>query len=60
MKRMNADIVAMLADAAIKAEQFELLEVLAGGSTPEELAAKARADTELWGPIFKAANIKPD
>jgi tripartite-type tricarboxylate transporter receptor subunit TctC len=38
--------------------RFEVLGVLASGSTPEELAAKARADTELWGPIIKAANIK--
>jgi tripartite-type tricarboxylate transporter receptor subunit TctC len=57
VKRMNADIVAMLGESAVKA-RFEVLGVLASGSTPEELAAKARADTELWGPIIKAANIK--
>jgi hypothetical protein len=31
---------------------------IASGSMPEELATKARADAELWGPIIKAANIK--
>jgi tripartite-type tricarboxylate transporter receptor subunit TctC len=59
VKRMNADIVAMLGESALKA-RFELLGVLPGGSTPEELAAKARADAELWGPIIKGANIKPE
>jgi hypothetical protein len=28
------------------------------GSMPEELAAKTRADTEMWAPIIKAANIR--
>jgi len=29
-----------------------------GGSTPEELGARMKAEAELWGPIIKAANIK--
>ena len=57
MKRMNADIVAMLGEPTVKA-RFETLGVIASGSTPGELAAKARADTELWAPIIKAANIR--
>jgi tripartite-type tricarboxylate transporter receptor subunit TctC len=57
VKRMNADIVAMLGEPTVKA-RFETLGVLASGSTPGELAAKARADTELWAPIIKAANIR--
>jgi tripartite-type tricarboxylate transporter receptor subunit TctC len=57
VRRMNADIVKMLGEPAVKA-RFEVIGVLASGSTPEELAAKARADTELWGPIIKAANIR--
>ena len=56
---MNADIVAMLAEPAVKA-RFELLGVVAAGSTPEELAVRARADTELWGPVIKGANIRPE
>jgi tripartite-type tricarboxylate transporter receptor subunit TctC len=56
VRKMNADIIAMLAEPAVKA-RFELLGVLASGSTPEELAAMARAETELWGPI-KAVGIK--
>ena len=57
VKRMNTDIVAMLGEPTVKA-RFETLGVLASGSTPGELAAKARADTELWAPIIKAANIR--
>jgi len=54
---MNRDVVAILDEPAAQV-RFELLGVLAGGSTPEELAAKARADAELWAPIIKAAGIK--
>jgi hypothetical protein len=28
------------------------------GSTPDELARHLRAETELWGPVIKAANIR--
>ena len=57
VRRMNADIVKIFGEPAVKA-RFEVIGVLASGSTPEELAAKARADTELWAPIIKAANIR--
>jgi hypothetical protein len=42
------DFVRMFGEPAVKA-RFEVIGVLASGSTPEELAAEARADTELWG-----------
>jgi tripartite-type tricarboxylate transporter receptor subunit TctC len=57
MQKMHADIQAVLDEAAIKS-RFEPLGVAVASSTPTELAARARADTELWGPIIKAANIK--
>jgi len=57
IKKMNADMVAMLSEAAIK-QKYEPLGVLAQGSTPAELAAKNEADAALWGPIIKEANIK--
>jgi len=47
----------MLGEPAVKA-RFEPLGVAVAGSTPAELAARARADAELWGPVIKAANIK--
>src|ERR1700730_437616 len=57
IKKMNADMVAMLNEPAIK-QQYDPLGVLAQGSTPAELAAKNEADAALWGPIIKAADIK--
>jgi tripartite-type tricarboxylate transporter receptor subunit TctC len=57
IKKMNADMIAMLSEPAIK-QKFEPLGVLAQGSTPAELVAKNQADAALWGPIIKEANIK--
>jgi tripartite-type tricarboxylate transporter receptor subunit TctC len=57
VKKMNADTVAMLGEPAVKA-RFETLGIVVRGSTPEELAVRARGDTELWGPIIKAGNIR--
>jgi tripartite-type tricarboxylate transporter receptor subunit TctC len=57
IKRINADMVAMLAKPAVK-EKFKPLGVEAQGSTPAELAAKNQGDAALWGPIIKEANIK--
>ena len=57
IKKMNADMVAMLSEPAIK-QKYEPLGVLPQGSTPAELAAKNQGDAALWGPIIKEANIK--
>jgi tripartite-type tricarboxylate transporter receptor subunit TctC len=57
ISKINADMVTILADSAIK-EKYKVLGVLAQGSTPAELAAKNKADAALWGPIIKEANIK--
>jgi tripartite-type tricarboxylate transporter receptor subunit TctC len=57
IKKINADMVTMLADPAIK-QKFEPLGVLAQSSTPEELAAKNAGDAKLWGPIIEEAHIK--
>lgn len=57
IKKMNADMIAMLSEPAIK-QKFEPLGVLAQGSTPAELVTKNQADAALWGPIIKEANIK--
>jgi len=59
VQKMHGDIVAMLDETAIKVK-FEPLGVAVASSTPAELAAKASADTDLWGPIIKAANIRPE
>jgi tripartite-type tricarboxylate transporter receptor subunit TctC len=40
--------------------RFEPLGVTVASSTPQELAARMKAEAELWGPIIKAANIRGD
>ena len=57
LRKMHADAVAVLADRALKAK-FEPLGVDVGSSTPETFTTLMRAESELWGPIIKAANIK--
>jgi tripartite-type tricarboxylate transporter receptor subunit TctC len=57
--KMHADVAKALGDPAVKA-RFEPLGVTVASSTPEELAARMRAEAELWGPIIKTANIKGD
>jgi len=34
--------------------------MVAVGSTPEELGAALKAETERWGPVIKQANISLD
>ena len=57
VQKVHADVVAMLGDSSVKAK-FEPLGLAIASSTPAELAARVRADAELWGPIIKAANIR--
>ena len=57
VQKMHADVAAALADPAVQA-RFEPLGVTVASSTPEELAARMKAEAELWGPIVKAANIR--
>jgi tripartite-type tricarboxylate transporter receptor subunit TctC len=57
VKKMSADTVKMLSDPAVKAK-YEPLGILAGGSTPEQLATMNTGDVAHWAPIIKSANIK--
>jgi tripartite-type tricarboxylate transporter receptor subunit TctC len=57
IKKINADMVTILADPAIK-QKFEPLGVLAQSSTPEALIARNATDAKLWGPIIEEALIK--
>jgi tripartite-type tricarboxylate transporter receptor subunit TctC len=57
IKKINADMITMLGQPAVK-EKYAPLGVLAHGSTPAELAAMNAADAVLWEPIIKEANIK--
>jgi tripartite-type tricarboxylate transporter receptor subunit TctC len=59
VKKIHDDTVTILAEPAVKA-RLEQVGVEVAGSTPEQLAAQMRAETELWGPIIRAAGIKSD
>src|SRR6266508_1734486 len=41
-------------------ERLPALGFEAVGSTPEEFAARIKAETEIWGKVIRAANIKPE
>jgi tripartite-type tricarboxylate transporter receptor subunit TctC len=49
----------LLAEPAIR-EKMEQIGVAVVGSTQAELARHLRAETELWGPVIKAANIRSE
>jgi tripartite-type tricarboxylate transporter receptor subunit TctC len=59
LKAMNDGMIAILAEPAVKA-RLAPLGIEAMSSTPEELGAKAAAETRLWGPLIKAPNIRGD
>ncbi len=57
IRKLHADIVAVLAETAIKAK-LDQQGLIAVGSTPEELGAHLKAEMEKWAPVIKAAGIK--
>jgi tripartite-type tricarboxylate transporter receptor subunit TctC len=57
IRKLNADVIAVLSEPAIR-DRIEQLGVIVIGSTPEELDRHLRAEIELWGPVIKAAGIK--
>jgi tripartite-type tricarboxylate transporter receptor subunit TctC len=59
VRKINADMVAMLAEQQTKA-RLAPLGIEAASSTPDQLAAEAKSETELWGSVIRAANIKGD
>jgi tripartite-type tricarboxylate transporter receptor subunit TctC len=60
--KLNAAIVAVLADASVKQRFAELGQEIPPPEqqTPQALAAFQKAETEKWWPIVKAADIKPE
>jgi tripartite-type tricarboxylate transporter receptor subunit TctC len=60
--KLNAAIVAALADAAITRRLVELGQVIptAEQQSPQALAAYHKAEIDKWWPIIKAAGIKPE
>ncbi len=64
---MPADLVARLSHDFVAALNTPALTQRLGnlgaspiGSSPQQFSAKIRADYEKWGPIIKAAGIKPE
>jgi tripartite-type tricarboxylate transporter receptor subunit TctC len=54
--KMHADTVTTLADPTVK-RRLEELALFVVGSSPAELAAFLKAETDKWGPVIKAAGI---
>jgi tripartite-type tricarboxylate transporter receptor subunit TctC len=57
--RLSRDFVDALNNDTVK-ERLAKLGATPIGSSPQDFAAKIRADYDKWGPIFKAAGIKAE
>jgi tripartite-type tricarboxylate transporter receptor subunit TctC len=57
--KINAETNAALAHASVKS-RFEDLGATPKGSTPAELAAFLKSETDKWGPVIRDAKIKID
>jgi tripartite-type tricarboxylate transporter receptor subunit TctC len=57
--KIHADTIAVVRDPVVMAK-FERIGMVAVGSTPEELAAALKAETERWAPVIKEAKILLD
>lgn len=57
VKRLNAEIVKILAQPQVRQRLLELGHDVAGGE-PESLARFARSEREKWGPLIKSAGVK--
>jgi len=56
---LNREIAKALASADIK-ERFATLGFVPVGSSPEELAALIKSDTDTWSKVIRAGNLKSD
>jgi tripartite-type tricarboxylate transporter receptor subunit TctC len=59
LAKISHDFVAALNSDAVK-ERLAKLGATPIGSSPQEFDAKIHADYDKWGPIIKAAGIKPE
>jgi len=62
ISKLNAAVVGALADPTVRARLADLGQEIPPSEeqTPEALRALHKADLERWGPIIKAAGIKPE
>jgi tripartite-type tricarboxylate transporter receptor subunit TctC len=56
---LQREIARIIALPDVK-ERLPALGFEAVGSTPEEFAARIKVETEIWGKVIRAANIKPE
>jgi tripartite-type tricarboxylate transporter receptor subunit TctC len=59
LAKLSHDFVAALNTDAVK-ERLSKLGATPIGSTPQQFDAKIHADYDKWGPLIKAAGIKPE
>ena len=59
IEKLNKEINAALADPRIKARFAELSGVVLGG-TPADFGKLISQETDKWGKVVRAANIKPE
>jgi tripartite-type tricarboxylate transporter receptor subunit TctC len=59
VEKNHLDAVTALGDPTVKSK-LENIGMVAASSTPEELAALLKAETEKWSPVIKEANIALD
>ena len=59
LKKISQDFLAALGSDSVK-EKLQKLGATPIGSSPEAFDAKIHADYDKWGPIIKAAGIKPE
>jgi tripartite-type tricarboxylate transporter receptor subunit TctC len=56
VRKIHADTMSVLAEPAVR-QRLEAMGLGIVGSTPEELGRHLRTETDLWGPVIKAAGI---
>ena len=59
VQQIYADTAKVLAEPAVM-KRMEQVGVQIVGSTPAELGAHLKSESELWGPVIKAAGIKSE
>jgi tripartite-type tricarboxylate transporter receptor subunit TctC len=57
IRRLNAELVRIIRDPALKASLWDRQWIDPVGSSPEEVTAVLRREGEKWATIVKSANI---
>ena len=58
VKKLNTELVAVLAEPEVRKTLTEILSGEVVGNTPEEFAAQIKSDAEKWAEVVKRAGIK--